>query len=89
MLLSALEGFAALILVLSALFYVFKNNSKLLINPPSFVAVSLIFVVLFGTAIGMSTYNFGTLVRYKIPALPFFFAAFTTLFFDAKNGIKQ
>lgn len=89
MLLSALEGLAAMFLTLATLYYVIKNNIKLLYSPPSFVAISLIFVVLFGTAIGMSTYNFGTLVRYKIPALPFFFASLITLFFEAKNHIKQ
>ncbi len=89
MLLSALEGLSALFLTLATLFLIIKNNIKLLISPPSFVAISLIFAVLFGTAIGISTYNFGTLVRYKIPALPFFFAGLISLFFEAKNSIKQ
>ena len=89
MLISAFEGLAALMLTLATFFMIIKNNIKLLFSPPSFVAISLIFAVLFGTAIGMSTYNFGTLVRYKIPALPFFFGALITLFFAAKERVKQ
>jgi hypothetical protein len=89
MLLSALEGLGALFLVLATIYMVIKNDIKLLFRPPSFVLISLIFVVLFGTAIGMSTYNFGTLVRYKIPALPFLFGALITLFFDAKSSLKK
>jgi hypothetical protein len=34
----------------------------------------LIFSVIFGFAVGISSYNFGALSRYKIPALPFYAA---------------
>lgn len=89
MLLSALEGLAALFLTIYAIMMALKSNRKALFSPPSFVVISLVFAILFGIAIGMSTYNFGSLVRYKTPALPFLMSAMATILFEAKNGIKQ
>lgn len=43
------------------------------------VLMSLIFVIIFGFAVGFSTINYGALVRYRIPCLPFFFAAMLIL----------
>lgn len=37
-----------------------------------FLLMSLVFSVFFAFAVGFSTYNFGALSRYKIPALPFY-----------------
>lgn len=39
------------------------------------VLFALAFSLVFAFAIGVSTYNFGTLVRYKVPLLPFFITA--------------
>jgi len=36
---------------------------------------SLLFTVFFMFAVGMASANFGALVRYKIPAMPFFVAS--------------
>ncbi len=38
------------------------------------IAMCFIFVMLFGFAVGFSSYNFGALARYKIPCLPFYVA---------------
>lgn len=38
----------------------------------SFLLMSLVFSIFFAFAVGFSTYNFGALSRYKIPALPFY-----------------
>lgn len=40
-----------------------------------FVGACLIFTLLFGFAVGFTSYNFGALARYKIPCLPFYIAA--------------
>ncbi|MGB1205610.1 MAG: hypothetical protein ACPG5B_08200 [Chitinophagales bacterium] len=40
-----------------------------------FVGFCLIFTLLFGFAVGFTSYNFGALARYKIPCLPFYIAA--------------
>lgn len=39
----------------------------------------LIFAIIFAFAVGFSTLNFGSLARYKIPALPFYFVALIVL----------
>ena len=39
----------------------------------------LVFSVTFAFAIGVSTFNFGTLTQYKIPLLPFYFVALTLM----------
>jgi hypothetical protein len=72
MLLSALESSLLLFLFLKVLFKVKirKIVSKLLANP--FALSCLLFTLIFAGFVGISSGNFGTLVRYKIPCLPFF-----------------
>jgi multisubunit Na+/H+ antiporter MnhE subunit len=41
----------------------------------SFIVFSLIFSFVFAFIIGITTANFGALVRYKIPLIPFFMAS--------------
>jgi hypothetical protein len=36
------------------------------------IAMSFVYVVIFGFAVGFTSYNFGALARYKIPCMPFF-----------------
>ncbi len=40
-----------------------------------FITFCIIFAIIFGTAVGLTSYNFGALARYKIPAMPFFLFA--------------
>jgi hypothetical protein len=40
------------------------------------LAFSIPFIVILGIAIGLTSFNYGALVRYKIPVLPFFVASF-------------
>jgi hypothetical protein len=49
----------------------FKKFRQVLAQNPSIV-FCFIYAILFSGLVGMSTLNFGTLARYKIPALPFF-----------------
>jgi hypothetical protein len=70
MLLSAFESLA---LLLTTLYILVKRNLKVFsaaLYPNTFFA--LVFSLTFAFAVGVSTYNFGTLVRYKIPLMPFF-----------------
>jgi hypothetical protein len=46
------------------------------------------FSITFAFAVGVSTYNFGTLVRYKIPMLPFF-AVMLILTLDYVNKLRK
>lgn len=73
MLLSALES---LVLLLATLYILFRENIRAIraMSKPD-ILFTLLFSVTFAFAVGISTYNFGTLVRYKIPMLPFFVVA--------------
>jgi hypothetical protein len=70
MLVSAIESFAILLLLLAALI---KNGLHLrdLLKNDLPLTIVISYVVVFGIVVGLTTFNFGTLVRYKVPGLPF------------------
>ena len=67
---SALESLVILFFLLSAIFkkITFLNR---FFTGDSFIRIMVLYTVLFGITVGLSTFNFGTLIRYKIPAVPF------------------
>jgi hypothetical protein len=73
MLLAAIESFSILIFTLYLMFVKinFFKALKLIINQP-FLFLCLSFSLLFAFSVGFTSYNFGALVRYKIPCIPFF-----------------
>jgi len=75
MLLSALESFATLILTLMVIFNSGMGNVFKSLASEPVVTFCLVFAIMFSFAIGVSTYNFGSLVRYKIPMFPFYLSA--------------
>lgn len=82
MVFAALESSFFLIL---SLIILFKGGIRLnlkIIKSNSFLSLALTFTLLFAFAVGFSSYNFGALVRYKIPCIPFF--AFTLFFLRIK-----
>lgn len=78
MLISALEN---LVFFLVTLYIVVRRGygaiTKIL-NPE--VAFCFIFSIAYAFAVGVSTYNFGTLARYKIPLMPFYFLGLVILY---------
>ena len=70
MLLSAGESFVLFIVTIYLLISSGKFLGRGLFNAD--VLFCFVFSVTFAFAVGVSTYNFGTLSRYKIPLLPFF-----------------
>ena len=72
MLFSALENTLLLLLSLGVLL---RNNPFKLINriiSEPFLVFCLMFSVFFAFGIGLATPNYGALVRFKIPLIPFF-----------------
>ncbi len=73
MLLSALESF---IMFIALVFVIFKCGILrflyLLFSDP-YIFVAFIFTFLLAAVVGYTTFNFGTLVRYRLPILPFYF----------------
>lgn len=78
MLLSAVESMFFLYLFLKVIFKLFSSKNKygqraisaIFSNPDLIFMFG--FSIVFGIGVGMTSYNFGALSRYKIPALPFF-----------------
>jgi hypothetical protein len=86
MLLSALES---MLLFVLTVYIIFKKNVGLLAAVTNMnVVFALIFSISFAFAVGVSTYNFGTLVRYKIPLLPFFFIALILIWHHSNRAKK-
>lgn len=87
-LLSALE---ALIFIALTLYVLFRNGPGNIFTgffkDPNII-FCLIFSLIFAFAVGISTYNFGSLSRYKIPCLPFY-AAFLILLTNKKNEFTR
>ena len=86
MFMAALESLFFLAVVL----YIIVKKKMLLVkslsNPD--ILFALVFSITFAFAVGVSTFNFGTLVRYKIPMLPFFLLALV-LMLDYKKSDKK
>lgn len=86
MLFSALESFALLIFTLFVLFRKRLLFFKAFLNPT--VMFCMAFSITFAFAVGVSTFNFGTLTRYKIPLLPFYLLGLIFILFYEKSERK-
>jgi hypothetical protein len=84
MLLSALESLMMLSLTV---YVIFTMKSRLIgaIRDPDPI-FCLVFSIAFAFAVGVSTFNFGTLTRYKIPLMPFYFLAMTFMLHRYSNN---
>lgn len=84
---SALESLVTLLFTIFVFLKVgIWKTLKVLFKDPN-ILFCLIFALTFSFAVGFSTYNFGALARYKIPALPFYFIALFVLL-DSKKTKK-
>jgi len=83
---SALECFVLLCFTLYVLFIRRHVLSDMLLDPN--VIFCLVFSLTFAFAVGISTYNFGTLSRYRIPLLPFYVMALALMFDYSKSERK-
>ena len=75
--LGALENLLLFLLSIRALLQFLRTGARFgpLLQEP-LLPTCLVFVILFGVGIGVSTPNLGTLSRYRIPLIPFFAALF-------------
>ena len=90
MLMSALESTIVLIFTLYVFFKVGLIRFFFIITKHPFLSAALVFSLTFAFAIGISTFNFGSLARYKIPCLPFYGVAFIVPLIESqKNKLKN
>jgi len=89
MLLSGMESFAFLVLTLIVFFRVgfFKTFQKIFKDPNLLFFFSFTLICAF--SVGISTGNFGSLSRYKIPCMPFFAALLLVLYYQSKVSIQK
>ncbi len=83
MLLSSLEGILMFLVSCYVIINVRFSIFRYLANPD--IAFSLLFALIFAFAVGVSTYNFGTLSRYKIPVIPFFVISMSLILYLKKS----
>ena len=88
MLLSGLENTALLLLTLYVFFKTgIKYTIKQILGNP-FVSMCLLFSVVLALGIGISTSNFGALVRFKIPLIPLFALGWLEILFTKRKEVE-
>lgn len=86
MLLSAVESVAFLLFTFFVINRVRLKFFKYIQHPD--VIFCLVFALVFAFAVGVSTYNFGTLSRYKIPMMPYYTLALTIIYYHWNRDRK-
>jgi hypothetical protein len=87
-LLSSLESMAIMFFTLFVLFKVGPFQVFQAIRKDPVILYCILFSLLFGLFVGATTPNFGSLVRYKIPCMPFYLIALF-LIYDRSKRIKN
>ncbi len=86
MLLSALESVVLLLFTLVVVYRIRFRVARIMRKPT--ILFCLIFSIMFAFAVGVSTFNFGTLTRYKIPLMPFYALALVYAYQLSKSEQK-
>lgn len=84
-LLSSLESMALMFFTIYVLIKAGIKKFFLTIIQEPIVLYCFLFAIIFGLFVGATTLNFGTLVRYKIPAMPFYVMALFFILYFTKN----
>ena len=88
MLLAAIENSIILWLTIVVLIKVGPRNVFKKVRSEPLLAFSIVFSIFFAFSVGLTTSNFGALVRYKIPAIPFFFSTVLILYAYSKEDAE-
>lgn len=85
MFLSAMENTFLLLLLIWVIFKVGIRRFVSIMFEKPVLLFSMGFTILFAFSVGLTTANFGALVRYKIPLIPFYVAALFIIYFIDKR----
>jgi len=88
-LLSAIEAILFLFVTLKILFTIRVVAIWQTINRDPAIQFCIVFSLIFAFAVGISSYNFGALSRYKIPCLPFYSLAMVLIYYKNKPLNKK
>ena len=89
MALSALEATYFLVLTLRILWRVGFFKTMALIGSTPVLTLCFVFSLVFAISVGISSGNFGTLVRYKIPLMPFYLSGLYIMESLTTAGIRR
>jgi hypothetical protein len=78
---SSIEALLFLFLTLKILFKIGPVKIWRTVTKDPTIQFCLVFSILFAFAVGVSSYNFGSLSRYKIPCLPFYILALVLIYY--------
>lgn len=85
---AAIEGLISLFFTIRLIYKAgFIRFFKLILTNPE-VQFCLVFSMIFAFSVGFTSYNFGSLVRYKIPLMPFYYLALFILADKEKEPVK-
>jgi hypothetical protein len=87
--LSAIEAFIFLFLTLKIFFTISPRRIWQTISKDPTIQFCLVFSIIFAFAVGISSYNFGALSRYKIPCLSFYLLALILIYYKNKPLDKK
>jgi hypothetical protein len=88
-LLNSIEAFLFLFFTLKVIIAVGIGNFIKAVRKNANVQFFLVFTLIFAFAVGISSYNFGALSRYRIPCLPFYALALVTIYYQYKPLNKK
>jgi hypothetical protein len=89
MLLSALESLALLVFSIYVVYVLGISKALQKVFSTPVLTFCFLFSIIFAFAVGVTTYNFGTLVRYKIPFYPYFVTGLFILLSYSKRPKKH
>lgn len=89
MLLSALEATLFLYLTLSLIYKTGFFNTLKLISSEPILTFCFLFSIIMAVGVGTTSGNFGTLVRYKIPLMPFYLSALYIMQHKAQSARRK
>jgi hypothetical protein len=82
--LNALEALIFLYLTIKVVFSVGVKDIFRSIGQTPAIQFTLFYSLVFAFAVGISSYNFGTLSRYKIPCTPFYLLSLILIYYQHK-----
>lgn len=89
MFLNAIEAFLFLFFTIKLIFTVGFVRIWASISKNPNIQFFMIFTLIFAFAVGISSYNFGALSRYRIPCLPFYAMALVLIYYENKPNTKK
>lgn len=88
-LIAALESLAIFLLTVIVFFKTGPVTFFKTILSKNLIFFCLMFSVIFAFSVGISSYNFGSLVRYKIPCIPFYIAGIQIIGYLSRKKLEE